>query len=48
MVETYCTNYEIYKLAYEEIKENEIQAILETISGLANLDKILPFPFEYV
>ncbi len=22
LVETYCTNYEIYKLAYEDIKEN--------------------------
>lgn len=25
LVETYCTNYEIYKLAYEDIKENGIQ-----------------------
>lgn len=25
LVETYCTNYEIYKLAYEDIKQNGIQ-----------------------
>ena len=25
LVETYCTNYEIYKLAYENVKENGIQ-----------------------
>lgn len=25
LVETYCTNYEIYKMAYEDIKENGIQ-----------------------
>ena len=25
LVETYCTNYEIYKIAYEDIKENGIQ-----------------------
>ena len=25
LVETYCTNYEIYKLAYEDIKGNGIQ-----------------------
>ena len=25
MVETYCTNYEIYKIAYEDIKQNGIQ-----------------------
>lgn len=25
LVETYCTNYEIYKKAYEDIKENGIQ-----------------------
>ena len=25
LVETYCTNYEIYKLAYEDIKETGIQ-----------------------
>lgn len=25
LVETYCTNYEIYKLAYEDIRENGIQ-----------------------
>ena len=25
LVETYCTNYEIYKSAYEDIKENGIQ-----------------------
>lgn len=25
LVETYCTNYEIYKVAYEDIKENGIQ-----------------------
>lgn len=25
LVETYCTNYEIYKFAYEDIKENGIQ-----------------------
>ena len=28
LVETYCTNYEIYKLAYEDIKENGIQQII--------------------
>ena len=25
LVETYCTNYEIYKIAYEDIKQNGIQ-----------------------
>lgn len=25
LVETYCTNYEIYKIAYEDIKKNGIQ-----------------------
>lgn len=25
LVETYCTNYEIYKMAYEDIKQNGIQ-----------------------
>lgn len=25
LVETYCTNYELYKTAYEDIKENGIQ-----------------------
>lgn len=25
LVESYCTNYEIYKLAYEDIKDNGIQ-----------------------
>lgn len=25
LVETYCTNYEIYKMAYEDVKENGIQ-----------------------
>lgn len=25
LVETYCTNYEIYKIAYEDIKRNGIQ-----------------------
>lgn len=25
LVETYCTNYEIYKIAYENIKQNGIQ-----------------------
>ncbi|MCE2327257.1 phage terminase small subunit P27 family, partial [Streptococcus thermophilus] len=25
LVETYCTNYEIYKTAYEDIKKNGIQ-----------------------
>lgn len=25
LAETYCTNYEIYKLAYEDIKQNGIQ-----------------------
>lgn len=25
LVETYCTNYEIYKIAYEDVKKNGIQ-----------------------
>lgn len=34
LVETYCTNYEIYKLAYEDIKENGIQqAIVKPVQA---------------
>ena len=29
LVETYCTNYEIYKIAYEDIKQNGIQQELK-------------------
>ena len=25
LIETYCTNYEIYKIAYEDIKQNGVQ-----------------------
>lgn len=28
LVETYCTNYELYKSAYEDIKENGIQVFV--------------------
>lgn len=37
LVETYCTNYEIYKKAYEDIKENGIQKeIVKVIQAQGN------------
>ncbi|AAD44055.1 terminase small subunit [Streptococcus phage CHPC919] len=37
LVETYCTNYEIYKKAYEDIKENGIQKeIIKVIQAQGN------------
>ena len=32
LVETYCTNYEIYKKAYEDVKENGIQTEIKTFA----------------
>lgn len=37
LVETYCTNYEIYKLAYEDIKENGIQQEMKSRFKLKGL-----------
>lgn len=41
LVETYCTNYEIYKKAYEEIKENGIQTEITKVIQAQGSGEIL-------
>lgn len=41
LVETYCTNYEIYKKAYEDIKENGIQTEIKKLVQAQGSGEIL-------
>ena len=41
LVETYCTNYELYKTAYEDIKENGIQTEIMKIVQAQGSGEIL-------
>ena len=41
LVETYCTNYEIYKKAYEDIKENGIQTEITKVIQAQGSGEIL-------
>ena len=41
LVETYCTNYEIYKLAYEDIKQNGIQQEMKKLIQAQGSGEIL-------
>lgn len=41
LVETYCTNYEIYKKAYEDIKENGIQTEIKKVIQAQGSGEIL-------
>ena len=40
-VETYCTNYEIYKKAYEDVKENGIQTEIKKVIQAQGSGEIL-------
>lgn len=41
LVETYCTNYEIYKIAYEDIKQNGIQQEMKKLIQAQGSGEIL-------
>ncbi len=41
LVETYCTNYEIYKKAYEDVKENGIQTEIKKVIQAQGSGEIL-------
>ena len=41
LVETYCTNYEIYKKAYEDVKENGIQTEIKKLIQAQGSGEIL-------
>lgn len=41
LVETYCTNYEIYKKAYDDIKENGIQTEIKKLVQAQGSGEIL-------
>lgn len=41
IVETYCTNYEIYKKAYEDVKENGIQTEIKKVIQAQGSGEIL-------
>ena len=40
-METYCTNYEIYKKAYEDVKENGIQTEIKKVIQAQGSGEIL-------
>lgn len=41
LVETYCTNYEIYKKSYEDVKENGIQTEIKKVIQAQGSGEIL-------